>query len=280
MKKLLNKRIFAVALALVMVFAMASVSFASNNDLNLTTDSSLYTVKVAPGSTVTLYACPANNSYSPTSFDDENTAKAVNWESSNTSIATVNSVGAESHTISGVSNVLCSNAVISVPSTATIGSCSVEASRTNMIGNKASVNFTVIVDSTATANASDVTVMIQDMNYPGGMVDVNHSSQNFATPLDALAAVKATGEINYSLWGSNYVASITVGTETTTATGNYGWNYRVYRFDGAQDYLRLDESAFMSSDAVKLQDGDIVVWKYTTYDDAQNYFTKNLNDLV
>lgn len=279
MKKLLNKRIFAIVLALVMVFAMASVSFASNNDLNLTTDASLYTVTVAPGSSVILYACPANNYYSATSFDDEDTAKAVSWTSSNTDIATVDSVGAGTHTIPGVGNVLCSSGVISVPSTATIGSCSVEASRTNMIGNKASVNFTIIVDSTVTADAADVSVVIQDMNYPGNMVNVNHSSQKFATPMDALATIKANGEIDYSLWGSSYVGSITVGTETKTATGNYGWNYRVYRFDGAQDYFRVDESAVMSSDAFKLQDGDIVVWKYTTFDDAQTYFTKNLIDL-
>ena len=275
-------------LAMVFTLMLSIPAFAATLDANMTSDYSQWTVEVAPGSSVTLYASPANSSYTATGFDANATTDQVSWTSSNTSIATVSSVGFENApaSVSGLTGIYCTKATVTVPSTATIGSCSIEAK--NLTTN-AYVNFTVVVNSSATATASNVNVYIADYETTFPVAMVNHAVRNFATPIDAFMQLSADSDSGFSYTGSSsYVSSITYDgvqikdyTEYNADTGDYtyyGWNYRVYRQSGNDSYL-IGDSAVLSADTFKLESNDTVVWMYGTMDAAESFFTNALSDL-
>ena len=282
------KKLGALVLAMVFTLTLSIPAFAATLDANMTSDYSQWTVEVAPGSSVTLYASPANSSYTATGFDANATTDQVSWTSSNTSIATVSSVGFENApaSVSGLTGIYCTKAMVTVPATATIGSCSIEAK--NLTTN-AYVNFTIVVDSSVTATASDATIYLPDYEKTFSMDTVNHTARNFATPMDAFIQLKADSASGFSYTGSSsYVSSITYDgvqleeyTDYDATTGEYayyGWNYRVYRQSGNDSYL-IGDSAVLSADTFKLQSNDTVVWMYGTMDAAESFFTNALSDL-
>ena len=278
----------ALVLAMVFTLMLSVPAFAATSDANMTSDYSQWTVEVAPGGSVTLYASPADAYYSATGFDANATTSQVSWTSSNTAIATVGNVGFENApaSVSGLTGIYCTKATVSVPATATTGSCSIEVK--NLVTN-GYTNFTVVVSSSATSTASDVTVYIPQFNTNLGIDTVNHTTRSFATPTDAFKQLKADSSNTFSYEGSDsYITSVSYGSAQNAAyttydedTGlytYYGWNYRVYRQSGDDSYLVAD-SAVLASDTFKLENNDTVVWWFGTMDDANIYFADALSDL-
>ena len=186
------KRVLSLVFALVMVLAMSIPAFAETSDANMTNSYLQWTLEVAPGDSVTLYASPANASYTPTGFNTDATAEDVAWSSSNDGVAAVdkNSIGFETapSDISGLSGIWCTKATVKVPSSAVTGSCSIEAKNT---ATGSSVNFTIIVKSAVTANAADISVYLPDYGVSLDAGTVDHTSMNFAAPMDAFKQLKA-----------------------------------------------------------------------------------------
>ena len=292
------KKLVSLVLVMTMVMAMGITSFAATSDPNMTNDYSQWTLQVAPGAEVTLYASPASDVYyAPTGFDADATAADVAWTSSNTDIAVVeeNSIGFKTvdanDGVSSLTGLYCAKATVKVPETATIGSCSIEAKNTKT---NAYVNFTIIVSTTTTQDASNVKVYLpdytgMDANFPENITagSVTHSTRNFATPTDVFKKLAADSSYGFSYTGSDsYIESITyAGVKIEffydKDTGDsYGWNYRVYRLNAAdnESYM-VDDSAVIASDAFRLQDNDTVVWMYGTMEAAEAYFTKTLSSL-
>lgn len=283
------KRLGAFVLAMAFALVISVPAYAATSDANMTSDYSQWTLSVAPGSSVTLYASPADASYTATGFDSDATTTQVSWTSSNTSIATVSNVGFENapSSLSSLSGIYCTKATVSVPSTATIGSCSIEVEN---VATNSSVNFTILVDSTATATASNVNVYIADFGATLSAGTVSNTTRNFATPTDALKQLKADSSNSFSYSGSDsYITSMTYGSgdpveayviydDDTQEYLYYGWNYRVYRKSGDDSYLVAD-SEVIASDAFKLETNDTVVWMFGTMDEADSYFKNVLSDL-
>lgn len=289
------KKLISLILALVMVLSLSATAFAATSDPHMTSDSSQWTVKVAPGHSVTLYAAPADQYYAATSFSSAANATAVAWTSGNAAVATVGNVSAVtvSDESSSLNGLLCSAAVVTVPAAATIGSCSIEAK--NPVSG-ASVNFTIVVDSNVTADATNVTVYIPDLCWNGetGVLNVstvNHAGMNFATPIDVFKQLKAASAATFSYNddtdypSDSYVNDITycgnfLGAYTDYDTYTYyGWGYRVYRQNGTDSYLVAD-SAVMAVNAFQLQSNDTIVWLYGDADYLATAFPNALSDIM
>lgn len=289
------KKLVSLVLVMTMVMAMGITSFAATSDPNMTSDYSQWTLQVAPGAEVTLYASPAaKDTYAATGFDTDATTADVAWTSTNTDIAVVeeNSIGFKTvdanDGVSSLTGLYCAKATVKVPETATIGSCSIEARNTKT---NAYVNFTIIVDSTTTQDAENVDVYLIDFADTLEAGTVSHSTRNFATPTDAFKKLAANSDYGFSYGGSDsYITSITYAGDTYEAfyeidedTGeyiSYGWNYRVYRLNATdnESYMVAD-SAIIASDAFQLQDNDTVVWMYGTMEAAEAYYTETLSEL-
>lgn len=294
------KKLVSLVLVMTMVMAMGITSFAATSDPHMTNDSRQWTLQVAPGAEVTLYASPATDPYyTPSGFDTDATTADVAWTSTNTDIAVVkeNTIGFATapKSLSSLAGVYCTKATVKVPETATIGSCSIEAKNTKT---NAYVNFTIVVSTTTTQDASNVKVYLpdytdMDANFPENITagSITHSTRNFATPTDVFKKLAADSSYGFSYAGSDsYITAITyAGVEleasydydaTTGTSTSYGWNYRVYRLNATdhESYL-VKDSAVIAADAFQLQDNDTVVWMYGTMEDAEAYFADTLSSL-
>ena len=196
------KKLVSLVLVMTMVMAMGITSFAATSDPNMTNDYSQWTLQVAPGAEVTLYASPAaKDTYAATGFDTDATTADVAWTSTNTDIAVVeeNSIGFKTvdanDGVSSLTGLYCAKATVKVPATATIGSCSIEARNTKT---NAYVNFTIVVDTTVTQDADNVNVYLVDYMDTLAAGTVSHSTMNFATPTDALANLAANSDYGFS----------------------------------------------------------------------------------
>jgi hypothetical protein len=100
-------------------------------------------------------------------------------------------------------------------------------------------------------------------------VEATAGTYGYTTPVAALAKMKAIGNIaDYSPANSDYINSITkTGTLTKTASGWYGWQYRVYKHVGSS-YVKQPASLTLGAATYKLDAGDIVAWYFGLYDDA------------
>ena len=281
------KRMLSLLVAMVMVLSMGVFSFAASNDPNMTNDSSQWTLKVAPGQTVTLFASPANNNYVPTGFDSTvpEDSDLVSWTSGNKNIADVTGYGFDTVTatdnVKSLTGLYCAWADVKVPTTATVGSCSIEAKNTT---NGSSVNFTIVVDTTVKESATEVQIYLPNfVKTPLAAGTVGYSTMNFATPMDALAKLKTVDtKFGYDA-SSGYVQTISYDGKSETAktevNGNeyiyYGWNYRVYR-----DNVKVADSVVMSADAFQLQNKDVVVWYYGNQTQVNNFFKGTLSETI
>jgi hypothetical protein len=72
----------------------------------------------------------------------------------------------------------------------------------------------------------------------------------------------AVGQESY-LW--SMTISTTAGTTTYPASGDVGWEYRVYR---DPDYKMVSLSEFVGTDSMMLQSGDIILWKYIDFNSS------------
>lgn len=277
------KKLVSLVLVMTMVMAMGITSFAATSDPNMT--SSEWTVYVAPGKTTTLHVLPANSSYSGTGFSSTADAEAVKWSTTNENIATIQSTSSETSD----AGLIYATAAVKVPETAAVGSCSVKAVNP---ATGAYINITVIVKSDATQNASDVNVYVPDLSGDYSVASVSYSTEKFATPMDALKALKADTSNDFSYEGTDtYVSKISANgaeleeyTDYDATTGTYayyGWNYRVYRLNATgTDSDLVDDSAVIGAGAFTLQDKDTVVWLWGTEEMANAFFADTLSGIM
>lgn len=141
-------------------------------------------------------------------------------------------------------------------------------------------DFTVLVDSAQATTAANIQNRFYNVSDNNALItsatcaqvngDAVPGAVKFANPLDCFAALKTAGDIEDYVVAPNYntytLMSVTFAAPTGTlaAGSSYtdpGWQYRVY---DSQGKIR-PFSANVAADDFKLNDGDIVVWKYGTY---------------
>lgn len=271
MKKLLNKRVFAVVMALAMVFAMTCVSFASNTDPNMTSQDGVFTYVATEGTAedFMVLAGPSNSSWAFTGFDTQAGAENVTWSVVDGSTSGVSVSYTEALEIEAGKYV--SMSIISVDSTAPAGSASIEVKNN---ATNAKVNYTVVVNPTSTAAAAtgvNFEVYAPNAQTPsatgvGDVLAIDYSSdRNFPTAMDSVVRMLSEGVIDNYKASYGYLSAIEINGinyENSFYT-NEGWQYRVYR-----NNQLVPISEVLGADDFGLQSGDKVVWKYGAYDDS------------
>ncbi len=278
MRKL--KSLFAVIMAMAMMFAMSSVALAATSYPNLTgydTDYA-YNVSADEDSVITLKVVPASADYKETGAFTKEQAEAIEWDAALLSdedmifIAPVDPVA--------IDGGYAAAAEVYVFAGATPGPNSFYAK--NAEGN--TMSFTVVVDGyaapvtgikavyfdgdTEKASASGMTVAYND-HYG----DTGYPSVLDAVYQSRLATSAISAYVINNRWGDYALQSLTFagGTalenksiEQADGTWEYiGWQYRVYR-NGEM----VAVSANIGADQFKLENNDVIVWKYGTYDIA------------
>ncbi len=281
MRKL--KSLFAVIMAMAMMFAMSSVAFAATTDPNLTSYDTDYTYTVTQGQEdiIELKVVPATAGYAGSTFDNvaelQPTADKegiVQWAPVAGSPAGVDvaEYGGEKD-----GDTVYAYAYVYVSSDAEAGTTSIEAKNT-VTG--ATMNFTIVVEpATPAAPVSNIGYEVYTDNttlaFKGTLASVaanNHyGNTNFPSVLDVVMpmqtanASKLTAYNIANTWNSYVLQSMTINSKVyenyTAEDGNYyGWQYRVIRNGEV-----LSLSAIVGMDDFALQAGDTVVLKYGVY---------------
>ncbi len=277
------KSLFAVIMAMAMMFAMSSVALAATTDPNLTSYKTDYTYTVTQGQEdiIELKVVPATADYAGSTFDNvaelQPTADKegiVQWAPVAGSPA-----GVDVAEYGGDKNgdTVYAYAYVYVSSDAEAGTASIEAKNT-VTG--ATMNFTIVVEpATPAAPVSNIGYEVYTDNttlaFKGTLASVaanNHyGNTNFPSVLDVVMpmqtanASKLTAYNIKENWGSYVLQSMTINSKVygnyTDGSGNYyGWQYRVIRNGEV-----LSLSAIVGMDDFALQAGDTVVLKYGVY---------------
>ncbi len=280
MRKL--KSLFAVIMAMAMMFAMSSVAFAATSYPNLTSYETDYTYTVTQGEEdyVVLQVVPATDLYVAGTFTKAE-AEAVTW-------ATVagSPAGVQVFEIDGVQDkgameisgdTYSAYATIQIAADAEAGTASILATNP---ATGATMNFTIVVEpATPAAPVSNIGYEVYTDNttlaFKGTLASVaynNHyGNTNFPSVLDVLMpmqtanASKLTAYNVANTWNSYVLQSMTINSKVyenyTAEDGNYyGWQYRVIRNGEV-----LPLSTIVGMDDFALQAGDTVVLKYGVY---------------
>lgn len=275
MRKMIQSKAIAFAMVLALILSMTCVSFAANNDPNMTVYETDYTTIFTEGTggTVDLQAGPANSSWAFTGFTNKAGADNVQWSIVDGSIDGV--------TISAPQAVNKSGKWITKV-TATVSSSAEAGSASIMVVNKATnayVNFTIVVNPTTLvttpADASfevySAASTISAISTGNGSVSAaSHSSdRNFITVADSMSTMVSSGTVSAYNDSYGYVTSMTVSGTPIEPAYPAGWQYRVYRdTNNDNTYEMVGITQYLGYDDVKLQDGDIVQWKVGNYDDT------------
>lgn len=287
------KRMLSLLVAMVMVLSMGVFSVAASDDPNMTNSSTQWTIEATAGSTVRLYASPANSSWTATGFTQPVEGQPVNkvdWTSTNEAIAkvkvvdNVEQVGFETApaNITGLAGLYCAYADIEVVGSET-GSCSIQATNANVSG-KPYVNFTIVVKPATPEGATDVRVDVYGLKADNSKVSSTaltvapSADLKFATVMDSLEAFKtatadADKKFSYVAPSAGYVTTLTYGDDSKSAEGWEGWNYRVYNYDEEDDIYYMDAtSTVVGANVCQVKTDSVVVWKYGTADAAKTFF--------
>lgn len=280
MRKL--KSLFAVIMAMAMMFAMSSVAFAATSYPNLTSYETDYTYTVTQGEEdyVLLQVVPATDAYVAGTFTKAE-AEAVTWAPVAGSPA-----GVQVFEIDGVQDkgameisgdTYSAYATIQIAADAEAGTASILATNP---ATGATMNFTIVVEpATPAAPVSNIGYEVYTDNttlaFKGTLASVaanNHyGNTNFPSVLDVVMpmqtanASKLTAYDIKENWGSYVLQSMTINSkvyENYTDEDNtyYGWQYRVIRNGEV-----LPLSTIVGMDDFALQAGDTVVLKYGVY---------------
>lgn len=267
----------ALVLAMVMTTSAFAVDYTAFPNLTKTADTQYnYTVAAGEDAAITLKVVPANDLYATSAFTKEQ-AEAIEWGAallSDSDMIFISPV--EPVAIDGG---YAAAADVYVFGGATSGPNSFYAK--NPVTGQ-TMSFTVIVDGkneapvtgiksvyydgdTLKATATGMTVAFNDHYGDTGYPSVLDAVYQSKLATSAISAY----DINNS-WGDYALQSMTfaggtplVNKSVEQADGSveyYGWQYRIYR-NG--DMVAV--SADVGADQFKLQNNDVIVWKYGTY---------------
>lgn len=283
------KKLWSVLLAVVMMMAMATtawaVDYAEYPNLTKTADTEYaYTVSADEDSIIELRVVPANAAYATGAFTKEQ-AEAIEWDVALTSdadmimIAPVDPVA--------IDGGYAAAAEVYVFAGATSGPNSFYAKNPDT---NETMSFTVVVNGYADPVSNIKTVYRYAMDGANTTLDTvdnmtvsanaHYGAALYPSVLDAVAQSVTDGTgftanmplqygtyVLYSMTFANFNdGKVLENGSRTLADGSveyYGWQYRVYHNGELQAI-----SADMGADQYKLADGDVILWMFTTYDEA------------
>lgn len=287
------KKLSALVLALVMVFAMSATAFAADSDPNFTKSvNSAYSTATTAGKSVTVLVGPADDYYYYTGFSSENAAKATtvtaNTDADNftytvTAVEDTNYDGDECY----------ASAITVTPATGFYGPISFRAVPANAASAWTYVDMTVYVEPATSVSASNVKVEVIDLkdntglNLSGTINSVEGSESHSTSPFkgaDGCAQKYATaGSALFELVGTDftqsggYVSSINGLTQYSSAdwTEYYGWNYCVlHNVNGT--YVMDTNANIVSASVMPVETNDVVIWAFGTASVAASHFAARL----
>lgn len=278
MKKTMYSKAIVFVMVLAMVLSMTCVSFAANNDPNMTAYNTAYTTTFTQGAggTVDLQTGPANSSWAFTGFNNKAGADNVTWSIVSGSITGVTLSTPTAVNLGGGKWV--TKATATVSSSAPAGSASIKVVNNNPSANGAYVNFTIVVNPTSpvTTTAGAIFEVYTTASTTSAIITgsgvvsagTTNSNKNFITVADSMDPMVLSGAISAydNSWG--YVTSMTVSGTPVAPAYPDGWQYRIYRDENSDGtYEMVGITQYLGYDDVILKNGDIVQWKVGSYDD-------------
>jgi hypothetical protein len=266
---------------LVSVFSLTAL--AADDDPNMTAYNGQYTYVVdrasipGSGSTVSIYAVPADSSWTPTYFDTPAAASAVTWTRTSGSTAGITLGSVSAYHIAA--NQYASCLTVNLSGSMAHGPASFRA--TNSSGGY--VDISVIVTLTSLNDWQYYTTLytkcqfyVDGNLYQGTANTMNAAGhtdgRSYVTVMDELVKTQNMGLINGFTESYGYVDSITINNIQYSAAGWDGWQCRVYRdsnADGTYELVPISEALGAGDMSVTLLGGNLnlVRWAYGSYGD-------------
>lgn len=288
MKAMLKSRnkMLSVFLALTLVLTLfaplGGTALAATSDPNLVSYDTTtypgyqaYTYNVAQSYAYAyLQVVPADVNYTPTYFSSASDADNVNWSiisDGELSSAVIFSQG----NVQIATGQYLAYAEVLLTDPTEYGAATVRSANP-VTGAKVDFTFAVDEDSPSYVSASNITVKVYEPNQAnpnqGTFTTVNAGEyyaishqHTYPTVLDALSVAQQNNVIDFYhtvdyMWLGDFVDEIDLNNNDYPNSGNYGWQYRVYR-----NSLVVPMSEDMGANAFKLLDGDVILWKYGLY---------------
>jgi hypothetical protein len=260
-------------------------AFAADTDPNMTAYNYQYTYVVdrasipSGGTTIDIYAIPADSSWSPTYFDTDTAAAAVTWTRASGSTDGITAGSVSAYEIGDDQYASC--LTVNLSDTIAHGPASFRA--TNSYGGY--VDITVVVTLSAYNDSSIYNTLYTKCQIydPNGNLHqdtaytisaANHTDgRSYVTAMDALVKMQNMSIINSFTESSGYVNSITINNTQYSASGMNGWQYRVYNdsnFDGTYELIPISEILGAGDMRVSLLSGsyNLVQWRYGSFYDT------------
>ena len=285
------KKLLSVLLMLtVLVSFFGLTASAADNDPNMTAYNGQFTYVVnrgdipLGGTTLDIYAVPANSSFIATTFATDTAAANVVWTRTDGSTAGITKGAVSASAISGG---YASCLTVNLAGLMAHGPASFRATNPLTGGY---VDITVIVTVAAYNDydgyfTPDVECLIFDPNdnlyedtadyiYADNHID----GRSYVTVLDGLVEMENLGLVDSFVESYGYVSSITIDGTPYAASGMDGWQYRVYEDDdedGTYDIVPISEMLGAGDMILSLLDleFDMVQWRYGSFYDSSLFPT-------
>ena len=287
------KKLLSVLLMLtVLVSFFGLTASAADNDPNMTAYNYQYTYVVdadtiGTGTTVDIYAVPADGNWTPSWFTTADAADDVIWTLKGGSTAGITAGAVTGYEYDTVNHYFASCLTVNIAAGTEPGPASFRATNPNSSADPDGyVDITVIVnDNDNNDNPDEDEYFVAFMAYePTSPEPTLHASiavqtnaglhtdgRSYITVFDCVEKMEDVGVIDgytESPYGP-YITAMTFGANTYTADGNYGWQYRVYTLNtSTYKYEIVPISEVLSISDMDARTVDLVVWRYGTYDDT------------
>ncbi len=296
------KKLTALLLAVIMVFAMSVNALAATGDLNFTAaPGTEWSTEATGGVPVTVAAGPANSYFSFTGFDTAEDAKAA-VVSYNCGEELVQSRTVDSVLVASTNTY--ATAITITPKTGVVGPISIHVAASTA-AYAPSVDLTIYVEKASgnEPDATNISVEVVNLHDEIGMYEIGdnmtvkaaatESANPFSGSVGCAQSYPTAGGALYSLMRANqisftqnegYVVTISDSYGNSLPdyddpdwTYNCGWNYCVMRDDPTTaevDYEIVSESNVVSASVMPVQTGDKVFWAFGTQDVCADYFAE------